>query len=76
MSPSVMGDDPDFGAKFRLQEKDMNEIDKKNPNAYPSLLYNAMIQPLIPYAMQGQSGIRVNPTPEREQYQRIFQPDQ
>ncbi len=74
MSPSVMGDDPDFGAKFKeLQEKDMNEIDKKNPNAYPSLLYNAMIQPLIPYAMQGAIWYQGESNAGRaKQYQRIF----
>jgi sialate O-acetylesterase len=74
ISPSAMSIDPDFGAKFNeLQEKDQNEIDKKNPNAYPALLYNAMIQPLIPYAMKGAIWYQGESNAGRaKQYQRIF----
>jgi hypothetical protein len=31
-----------------------------NPNAYPTLLFNAMVNPLIPFAMQGVYGTRAN----------------
>ncbi|WP_315817708.1 hypothetical protein [Paraflavitalea speifideaquila] len=35
--------------------------DAIGPNSYPTLLFNSMINPLIPYAIQGLSGTRVSP---------------
>jgi sialate O-acetylesterase len=40
--------------KWSFQVEEMNDATTSmNPNSYPSLLYNAMVNPLIPYAIKG-----------------------
>lgn len=43
-----------LSGKWKFNVTDVTEITSEvSPNSYPSLLYNAMINPLIPYAFQG-----------------------
>ncbi|HSB92919.1 MAG TPA: sialate O-acetylesterase [Flavitalea sp.] len=40
--------------KWSFQVEAMNDVvTSMNPNSYPSLLYNAMVNPLIPFAIKG-----------------------
>lgn len=49
------------------------EISPLSPNDYPTLLYNAMINPLIPYGIKGVIWYQGEQNAERaKQYQRIF----
>lgn len=49
------------------------EINPLNPNDYPTLLYNGMINPLIPYGIKGVIWYQGEQNSERaKQYQRIF----
>ena len=44
-----------------------------SPNSYPTLLYNGMIQPLIPYGIRGAIWYQGESNAERaKQYQRVF----
>lgn len=42
-----------LAGKWKLRVETIANINVVEPNAYPSLLYNAMINPLIPYTIQG-----------------------
>ncbi len=58
--------------KFKLGKVDVNAI-AIGPNDYPTLLYNAMIKPLIPYGIRGAIWYQGESNAERaQQYQRIF----
>jgi len=38
---------------FRVESMNKENIGKPGPNSYPTLLFNAMLKPLIPYAIKG-----------------------
>lgn len=58
--------------KFRISKAEVSEINV-GPNTYPTLLYNAMINPLVPYAIRGAIWYQGESNAGRaKQYQRIF----
>ncbi len=58
--------------KFRVTEVFMKSA-KFGPNSYPTLLYNGMINPLIPYAIKGVIWYQGESNANRaKQYRRIF----
>ncbi len=58
-SPEAIAKNPDFAAKLEeLKKINLTEYNKTNekklgPNSYPTLLFNGMINPLIPYGIRG-----------------------
>ena len=58
--------------KFKISKAKVASIDV-GPNTYPTLLYNAMIHPLIPYGIKGAIWYQGESNASRaKQYQRIF----
>jgi sialate O-acetylesterase len=58
--------------KFRIAKATLSAVNI-GPNSYPTLLYNAMIHPLVPYAFQGVIWYQGESNAGRaKQYQRIF----
>jgi sialate O-acetylesterase len=58
--------------KFKISKASVSSV-SLGPNTYPSLLYNGMIHPLIPYAIQGAIWYQGESNADRaKQYQRIF----
>ncbi len=58
--------------KFRISKPIVASIDVR-PNAYPTLLFNAMIHPLIPYGIKGVIWYQGESNAKRaKQYRRIF----
>ncbi len=58
--------------KFRIAKANIASLNV-GPNSYPTLLYNAMIHPLIPYGMKGAIWYQGESNASRaKQYQRIF----
>lgn len=58
--------------KFKISKATIQSADI-GPNSYPTLLYNAMINPLIPYGIQGAIWYQGEANASRaKQYQRIF----
>ena len=58
--------------KFRIAKATLSSVNI-GPNSYPTLLYNAMINPLVPYAFQGVIWYQGESNAGRaKQYQRIF----
>lgn len=58
--------------KFKLTEIRVGTMDL-DPNDYPTLLYNGMISPLIPYGIKGAIWYQGESNAERaRQYQRVF----
>lgn len=58
--------------KFRISKAEVGSVNV-DPSAYPSLLFNAMINPLIPYGIKGAIWYQGESNASRaKQYQRIF----
>lgn len=58
--------------KFKISKAVLKNIDL-SPNAYPTLLYNGMIHPIVPYAIKGTIWYQGESNASRaKQYQRIF----
>ena len=58
--------------KFRISKAEVGAVNV-GPNSYPTLLYNAMIKPLVPYGMKGAIWYQGESNAGRaKQYQRIF----
>ena len=58
--------------KFKISRASVSSANLQ-PNSYPTLLYNAMINPLIPYAIRGVIWYQGESNADRaKQYQRIF----
>ena len=73
MSPEAIAADPDFSAKLEnLKGVDMN-AKKVGPNEYPTLLYNGMLNPIIPYGIRGAIWYQGESNAGRaQQYKRVF----
>jgi sialate O-acetylesterase len=51
----------------------MPEINALNPNDYPTLLYNGMVSPIVPYGIKGAIWYQGESNAEKaKQYQRVF----
>jgi sialate O-acetylesterase len=72
-SAETISKDPDFSEMLeKLKNVDMNAT-KVNPNNYPTLLYNGMINPLIPYGIRGVIWYQGESNASRaQQYKRVF----
>jgi sialate O-acetylesterase len=58
--------------KFRISKAEVGSVNV-GPNSYPTLLFNAMINPLIPYGIKGAIWYQGESNAGRaKQYQRIF----
>lgn len=58
--------------KFRISKATVSSVNI-GPNSYPTLLYNSMISPLVPYAIKGAIWYQGESNAGRaKQYQRIF----
>ncbi|MGM0620010.1 MAG: sialate O-acetylesterase [Bacteroidota bacterium] len=58
--------------KFRISKAEVGAVNV-GPNSYPTLLYNAMINPLVPYGIKGAIWYQGESNAGRaKQYQRIF----
>ena len=73
MSPQAIAADPDFsGMLEKLKTVDMNST-KVGPNSYPTLLYNGMLNPVIPYGIRGAIWYQGESNASRaQQYKRVF----
>ncbi len=78
-SPEAIAKNPDFAAKLEdLKKIDLAEYNKTNekklgPNSYPTLLFNGMINPLIPYGIKGAIWYQGEGNAGRAfQYRRVF----
>ena len=73
MSPEAIAGDPDFSAMLeKLKSVDMN-AKKVGPNEYPTLLYNGMLNPIIPYGIRGAIWYQGESNAGRaQQYKRVF----
>ncbi len=73
MSPEAIAQDPDFSEMLtKLKSVDMNAA-KVGPNAYPTLLYNGMLNPIIPYGIRGAIWYQGESNASRaQQYKRVF----
>jgi sialate O-acetylesterase len=72
-SAETIAQDPDFSEMLtKLKSVDMNTT-KVGPNAYPTLLYNGMINPVIPYGIRGAIWYQGESNASRaQQYKRVF----
>ncbi|MFW6290634.1 MAG: sialate O-acetylesterase, partial [Mariniphaga sp.] len=58
--------------KFRISRAEVAQVNV-GPNSYPTLLFNAMIHPLLPYAIKGAIWYQGESNAGRaKQYQRVF----
>ena len=82
-SPEAIANNPDFAPKLeKLKSIDPIEFvksteregsDRLGPNAYPTLLYNGMIHPLVPYGIKGAIWYQGEGNAGRAfQYRRVF----
>jgi sialate O-acetylesterase len=78
-SPETIAKNPDFASKLEdLKKLDIADYNQKNekklgPNAYPTLLYNGMINPLVPYGIKGAIWYQGEGNAGRAfQYRRVF----
>ena len=73
MSAQAISADPDFAEMLeKLKAVDMNTT-KVNPNNYPTLLYNGMLNPVIPYGIKGAIWYQGESNASRaQQYKRVF----
>ena len=78
-SPEAISRNPDFAAKLEeLKTINIAEYNKANekklgPNSYPTLLYNGMINPLVPYGIKGAIWYQGEGNAGRAfQYRRVF----
>jgi len=72
-STETIAQDPDFSEMLtKLKSVDMNAA-KVGPNAYPTLLYNGMLNPIIPYGIRGAIWYQGESNASRaQQYKRVF----
>jgi sialate O-acetylesterase len=72
-STETIAQDPDFSEMLtKLKSVDMNAA-KVNPNTYPTLLYNGMINPIVPYGIRGAIWYQGESNASRaQQYKRVF----
>ncbi len=72
-SAETISTDPDFSELLqKLKTVDMATT-KVAPNNYPTLLYNGMIQPLVPFAIKGVIWYQGESNASRaQQYKRVF----
>ena len=72
-SAETIAKDPDFSEMLtKLKSVDMNTA-KVGPNAYPTLLYNGMLNPIIPYGIRGAIWYQGESNASRaQQYKRVF----
>jgi sialate O-acetylesterase len=73
MSSQAIAADPDFSSMLdKLKSVDMSS-GKVNPNSYPTLLYNGMLNPIIPYGIKGAIWYQGESNASRaQQYKRVF----
>ena len=73
MSPEAITADPDFASMLdKLKETELN-TQKPNPNQFPTLLYNGMLNPIIPYGIKGAIWYQGESNASRaQQYKRVF----
>ena len=73
MSAKAIAADPDFSELLdKLKVVDMTTT-KVNPNNYPTLLYNGMLNPVIPYGIKGAIWYQGESNASRaQQYKRVF----
>ena len=82
-SPDAIAKNPDFAPKLEnLKKMDITEFannikkegkDRLGPNSYPTLLFNGMINPLIPYGIKGAIWYQGEGNAGRAfQYRRVF----
>jgi len=82
-SPEAIANNSDFAPKLeKLKSMDPTEFikstqkegsDKLGPNSYPTLLYNGMIHPLLPYGIKGAIWYQGESNAGRAfQYRRVF----
>jgi sialate O-acetylesterase len=72
-SAETIAADPDFSEMLtKLKNVDMN-AQKVGPNNYPTLLYNGMLNPIIPYGIKGVIWYQGESNASRaQQYKRVF----
>ena len=72
-SKETIAQDPDFSEMLKkLQNVDM-KTSKVGPNDYPTLLYNGMLNPLVPYGIKGAIWYQGESNASRaQQYKRVF----
>ena len=72
-SAETIAADPDFSEMLtKLKNVDMN-AGKVGPNNYPTLLYNGMLNPIIPYGIKGVIWYQGESNASRaQQYKRVF----
>ena len=72
-SAETIATDPDFSELLqKLKTVDMATA-KVAPNNYPTLLYNGMVNPLVPYAIKGVIWYQgESNAPRAQQYKRVF----
>ena len=72
-SAQTIAGDPDLSQLLeKLKTVDMNAT-KVGPNAYPTLLYNGMLNPIIPYGIRGAIWYQGESNASRaQQYKRVF----
>lgn len=81
-SPETIAKNPDFAPMLeKLKKLDLQEYSKSlepsgaklGPNSFPTLLYNGMINPLIPYGIKGAIWYQGEGNAKRAyQYRRVF----
>jgi len=73
MSSEAISQDPDFADMLaKLKAVDMNAANV-GPNSYPTLLYNGMLNPIIPYGIKGAIWYQGESNASRaQQYKRVF----
>lgn len=72
-SPETIAKDKDFSEMLgKLKNVDMKN-EKVGPNAYPTLLYNGMVHPIVPYGIKGVIWYQGESNASRaQQYKRVF----
>ncbi len=73
MSPEAIASEPDFSPILeKLNAVDLNTA-KIGPNNYPTLLFNGMLSPIIPYGIRGAIWYQGESNASRaQQYKRVF----
>jgi sialate O-acetylesterase len=74
-SKETISKDPDFAAQLEtLKKMDMEKNTAKiGPNQFPTLLFNGMINPIIPYGIRGAIWYQGESNADRaQQYKRVF----
>ncbi len=73
-SQDAIAKNPDFAPMLeKLKKIDLNDNKSLGPNSYPTLLFNGMINPIIPYAIKGAIWYQGEGNAGRAfQYRRVF----